>query len=190
MRSIRALVLAGVAVVALSGCDPFGSSGNTPAPGNDATATASASAGPAPITVPGIDPGKLGARGDLCKLIPAEKAREVLGVDVYTHLPTSEPESNLIDTCNYIGTNDQHFVVNLFVRSDGVQTVKSARALMARSNMPVTEYQVAGFDQAFAANREGNVLKGDTLFSANGFVGKQDLNKLVTFAALAGNAVL
>jgi hypothetical protein len=185
MRSARTLIVAGIMAIALCACNP--SADEDDASSSRSSTGPVASASPTDITVPVIPKGKVATKGDLCKLIPTDKAAEVLGLPSVTTQPwKTEMDPAVVDVCNVISDG---FVMNVFYRSGGVETLRLARNILADGKDEVSEHTVEGYDEAFYARREGNLRKGDMLYVANHSVGEANEARTMAFLKMIADAL-
>lgn len=201
MRATRTLIAVSLMAAVLAACGPTddGNSSSSRTTDNNATSSRSATPKATDIPAPEIPKGKIIAKGDLCRLIPVDKAAEVLGQPSLETEPwkTTEIDPSVIDACNLMrfddkGTedpsDDENFGMNIFVRNDGARIMRAARNLLTINGDEVTDYGITGYDDAFYARREGNILKGDILYTANGSVGKQDGDRTMKFLTMLANS--
>src|SRR6187549_2194804 len=155
MRSLRTFLIAGVLVASMAACGPFDGDNSSTTNSTAAANAPSASADPAWITVPAIPKGKITSNEALCKLIPVDKAAEVLGQPtVITDPWTSQLDPDVIGACNVFRIDDKGtadpaddttaFAINVFVRSGAVEIVKKARAFLVNGGDKVSEYTISG----------------------------------------------
>lgn len=191
MRSVRTLAAAAFVTAVLTACGSFG--GDAPASTSNNEAASATQQGQAEVTVPEIPKGRITKKGDLCKLIPADKAAEVLGLPSVELSPlSSELEPGYVDDCQLfhdLGGGDA-FVLNFVVRTHGEMVAREVRQLHASSKHEITELTIAGADEAFMANKnEVNIRKGDLLYGGSVSRDGNDPARTLAFVTMVFNAV-
>jgi hypothetical protein len=201
VRSVRFIASIAALAVALTACGANDSSVNATSTGG--TVSSAPTQKNTTLEAPQPPTTKWHAAGDLCKLIPNEKAAEVLGQPVTQFMegkPSWLTDARVIDECNYVYkdegkprdnyADDKVYVANVLVMRSGNAVVKTAEQIASANKYELTEYHVGGFDRAFYVHSEADVLKDDMLVAVNnGATGKFDPAALISFAALVHKAV-
>ena len=190
MQMFHRFVIGATAFVLVACSTETSSNSSSP---STATSSAVSTAANAPLQLPVVS-GEWKAAGDLCKVLTAENAREILGhahTLINSYSADSLPAGNGIDACDYRDPSASAGLgTNLKVqRIDDPTWAKTLQEAQAAG--PVQRFTVTGVDEAIVtAANQALVKRGDIMASAlNSSAGKFDADGLVKLAAVAANVV-
>ncbi len=191
MRTLRLLgiALAAAAIAAnLSACQ--GASNST-------SSTETTTVAPTTITTTAeigtMPTGQWTAAGDLCKIITGDMVSEMFNERELVGAFNVSPDYQGIDYCSYafLGANNtRHGVVRVGAAEYSTEKWRNARNEATTDASEVIEFTINSVDEAFYANHEAWVRKGNVAVAAQPLMaGTFDKTQLVKLAAIAATLV-